>query len=92
MLNLPENTNSYLLFFLPFILILYFIMNYRPLKMAELNKLNFLYSEIEKEKQIALKLKSAPNEIEFIKKKTHKKLQIIKVDILNINYTLSEIV
>lgn len=90
---LPENNNilvvSILLFIVVFII--YFTIDYKRMKVVELYKLNNLFSEIEHEKKIANKLKSAPKEIYFIKKEMHQKLQKIKVDVLNIHFTLSEL-
>ncbi|MEO9570063.1 MAG: hypothetical protein ABJH82_13185 [Polaribacter sp.] len=91
--SLPENTKILLLSILLFItvILIYFTIDYKRMKVLELNKLDNLFSEIEYEKLIAKQLEKVPKEIYFIKKGMQQKLQKIKVDILNINFTLNEL-
>ncbi|APG65518.1 hypothetical protein LPB136_09170 [Tenacibaculum todarodis] len=83
-----------LLFFiliLAIVLIIYFIKDYYNIKTIEINKIHILSSEIHFEKSIAKKLKYSNKELTAINDEIVKKTQKIKVDILNIDYTLKEI-
>lgn len=93
MLNLSENTYLFLWFLLLFVigLIIYFTINYQRIKVIEADRLKFLHAEIEVEKKASKQLEKAPQEIQLLNKNTHLKFQKIKVDVLDINFTLSEI-
>ena len=92
MIYLSENTHILLLFLLLLIaLIVYFKMNFQQIKAAEIDRLNLIVTEIEAEKKTSEQLKNLPQEIVSLKKGTQQKLQKIKIDILDIDFTLSEI-
>ena len=90
-------TNTYLFFFILFLifikasLIIYFLNNYKKLKINEIDRLTFLQKEINSEKSTSFKLKNTSQKIIFLSKKTDIKIQKIKVKILDINFCLSEI-
>lgn len=93
MIYLSENTNIIILFllFLVAVLSLYLIINYKQTKIEESDRLKIVYTEIEHEKNISKKLNHIPLEINSLQKRTQQKIQTIKVSILDINFTLSEI-
>lgn len=93
MLFLTENFFILLLFllFLVLILIVYLSINYKHYKIAETHKVFLINKEIEVEKVTSKKLKKSPKEIEHLSKETQQKLQIIKVNVLDIDFTLKEI-
>ncbi len=80
-----------ILLLLPIALIIYFIEDYNNTKTIEINKIHVLSSEIHIEKNIAKKLKCSNKELTALNGGIEKKIQKIKVDIFNIEYTLSEI-
>jgi hypothetical protein len=82
---------SYFLLPLLFILGCYFYSSLRRLKEAETKKLNLLYAEITSEKEVAHQLNKTPKEIEKINNSIHNKLLKIKVDVFNLDYSLTEI-
>jgi AAA15 family ATPase/GTPase len=79
------------LLFLVLSLIVYLSINYKQYKIAETNRVLLINKEIEEEKVSSEKLKRAPKEIQYLSKKTQQKLQIIKVSVLDIDFTLKEI-
>ena len=92
MLLLTEN--FYLLLFLLFLvlsLIVYFSINYKHYKIAEINRILLINNEIENEKRTSNKLKKIPLKVQNLSKNTQQKLQAIKVDVLDIEFTLEEI-
>lgn len=92
MFNLLEYSYLLLLFLVLLIaLVIYFKIRFQQLKVLETRRLNLICVEIEAEKKKRKKLLTSPQEILFIKKETQQRLQKIKVDILNINFTLSEV-
>ncbi len=72
-------------------MVLGFYISYQKLKKSENQNLNLLYLELASEKKMANQLKSVPNKIQKLDYYTQNKLRKIKIDILNINFTLSEI-
>lgn len=72
-------------------LIIYFLEDYSYVKKNGINKIHLLSSEIQIEKSIAEKLKYSNKELTALNGGIEKKIQKIKVDIFNIEYTLSEI-
>ncbi len=54
-------------------------------------KLSVIFNELEKENQLATKYKGVSTKITSLEKVTQQKIRTIKVDIQNINFTLSEI-
>ncbi|MEE9407314.1 MAG: hypothetical protein V3V28_04470 [Polaribacter sp.] len=61
------------------------------MKEIENEKLSIIYNELESEKEISLQLKTIPQEIKLIERSTQQKLQKIKVDVLNIDFSFREI-
>ena len=80
-----------ILLFLVLIISIYFFVTYKYLKIEESDRLKFIYSEIETEKKISKQLKHLPEEIKALQKGTHQKVQMIKIGVLDIDFTLSEI-
>ena len=70
---------------------IYLINNYKQLKTNEINKLNYLFLDLKKEKLTSNQLQKLPTELKTLEQNTQQKLQKIKVDVLNINFSLSEI-
>lgn len=93
MINLSENINTISLFllFLVAVISIYLIINYKRIKIEESDRLKVIYAEIETEKNISKKLDHIPLEINSLQKRTQKKIQTIKVGVLDIDFTLSEI-
>ncbi|MGJ8743011.1 hypothetical protein [Polaribacter sp.] len=55
------------------------------------HKLSVIYNELEIEKKNSVQLKSVQKKVKRLEQKTFQKLVKIKVDILNIDFTLGEI-
>ncbi len=93
MFNLSENLHIifWFLLLLKVVLIIYFVINHQKLKAVETNRLNLLYAEYKAEKNKAIKLKKTPKQIQLLKKNTHQKILKIKIDVVNIRFTLNEI-
>jgi len=93
MTNLSENINSItlLLLFLVTIISIYLIINYKRIKIEESERLKVIYAEIEAEKSVSKTLNHMPQEINSLQKRTQQKIQTIKVGVLDIDFTLSEI-
>ena len=72
-------------------LIFLFYSSFEKLKKSESKKLNAIYTELELEKTISRKLKIVPSKVEKIENETRKRFMKIRVDILNIDFTISEI-
>ena len=60
-------------------------------KIAEINRILLINNEIENEKRTSNKLKKIPLKVQNLSKNTQQKLQAIKVDVLDIEFTLEEI-
>lgn len=73
------------------VLVLWFSFTYHQIKSTEEKKINFLYAELSSEKEIYNQLKNADVEVKRIEKNIKIKLIKIKVNVFNINFTLSEI-
>lgn len=73
------------------ILIFYFTFNYKKMKETTQHKLSVIYNELEIEKKNSVQLKSVQKKVKRLEQKTFQKLVKIKVDILNIDFTLGEI-
>lgn len=93
MINLSENINTISLFllFLVAVISIYLIINYKRIKIEESDRLKVIYAEIETEKNISKKLDHIPLQINSLQKRTQQKIQTIKVGVLDIDFTLSEI-
>ncbi|QTD36705.1 hypothetical protein JL193_11210 [Polaribacter batillariae] len=72
-------------------IIVYLIYQYKQLKIKEINKLNYLFLDFKEEKIISNQLRKLPTELKTLEQNTQQKLQKIKVDVLNINFSLVEI-
>lgn len=86
--------HSFLLACLLFVILVVTItlsVNYKKYRMVEPNKLLLLSKEIQVEKKIAQNLSETPSKIDLLSYNTQQKLQRIKVGILYIDLTLSEI-
>ncbi|MFY0602893.1 MAG: hypothetical protein JXQ93_03015 [Flavobacteriaceae bacterium] len=79
------------LFIFSSVLVLLFYNSFEKLKKRESLKINAIYAELELERGISNKLKIVPSELEKMKKETHKKFMGIRVDIINIDFTIGEI-
>lgn len=90
---LSENINKILIILVPITLmmVLWFYKNYQLLKVEETKKLQLLCLELASEKNIFIALQNSSEEINTIENKTQHKLLKIKVDLLNIDFTLKEI-
>lgn len=74
-----------------FFLLLGFYLSYQKLKNSEIENFNLLKLELDSEKKKAHQLKNVPERIKIINNSTHLKLLKIRVDIFNIDFTLSEV-
>ena len=81
----------YIVFPLISIIGIWFYVSFQKLKQTDTKNLNLLCLELASEKKTANLLKNTSKKVELLSNSTHKKLQKIKVDILNIDFTLSEI-
>ncbi|MFY9241617.1 MAG: hypothetical protein WAO74_01170 [Polaribacter sp.] len=82
---------AYFIIPLLFILGVYFYYTFKKFKEVDSKKLALLYAEIALEKRIALELQDAPKIIEKLEYSFHNKLQKIKVAVLDVNFSLKEI-
>lgn len=73
------------------LLSVYFYTTHQTLKKAKNDQLQLLYSEIKSEKHNKLQLNNVQKEVEEFQKKTQTKIKTIKINILNISFTLDEI-
>lgn len=74
-----------------FFLLLGLYFSYQKLKNAEIENFNLLELELDSEKKKAHQLKNVSEKIKIINNSTHLKLLKIRVDIFNIDFTLSEV-
>lgn len=72
-------------------LIIYCIFKYRKVKEISHINLLLIYNELEYEKKSALHLKAIPQKIRLIEQNTQQKLQRIKVEVFNIDFSVHEI-
>mgnify|MGYP000147380897 CR=1 FL=1 len=79
------------LLFAILVLTIFLSINFKKYRIVETDKLLFLNNQIESEKIVSQNLKSSTLEIDLLSQKTQLKLQKIKVDVLETNYSLSEI-
>ncbi len=82
---------GYFLLAITILLMGYFYFSFQKIKKAELERLKILSNEIDTEKNIEYQLKDTSKKIQRLNKSTQFKLLQIKIDIFNINFTLSEI-
>ena len=73
------------------LLVLWLYISYQKLKKKQITDLQFLYLELEAEKVLSKKLQKNPYIIEKKDKALHKKLLKIRTDILNLDFTFTEI-
>ncbi len=73
------------------LLSIYFYTTHQTLKKVKNDQLQLLYSEIKSEKHNKLQLNNVQKEVEEFQKKTQTKIKTIKINILNISFTLDEI-
>ncbi|WP_439128898.1 hypothetical protein [Polaribacter sp.] len=92
-MNLPINSLHFILLISTFTILLIVILylDYKKTKILETNRLNYLLLAFNKEKLISNQLQKMPEELKSIEQNTLQKFQKIKVGILNINFSLSEI-
>lgn len=92
-MNLPINSLHFILLISTFTILLIVILylDYKKTKILETNRLNYLLLAFNKEKLISNQLQKMPEELKSIEQNTLQKFQEIKVGILNINFSLSEI-
>ena len=57
----------------------------------ENKKLTIIYKELQSEKKLSVELKTIPKEIKLIEKETQQKLQKIKTDVLNIDFSFRKL-
>jgi hypothetical protein len=74
-----------------FVLITYLIVLHQKMKVIENNKLLILFNELELEKKNSKQLKKIPQTLKLKEKETHQKIQNIKVNVMNIGFSLNEI-
>ncbi|WP_339662960.1 hypothetical protein [uncultured Polaribacter sp.] len=89
-----EHINEILIILVPvtLMLILWFFKNYQELKAKETKKLHLLNLEFASEKKLFIALQNSSKELKTLELKTHYKLLKIKVDLLNIDFSLKEII
>ncbi|MDP5107163.1 MAG: hypothetical protein NWQ31_13450 [Polaribacter sp.] len=89
-----EHVNEILIILVPvtLMLILWFFKNYQELKTKETKKLHLLNLEFASEKKLFIALQNSSKELKTLELKTHYKLLKIKVDLLNIDFSLKEII
>ena len=80
---------SIIIILIGLILVLYF--NFLKIKTTENNKLSYLFLKLEAEREASIQLRKIPQEIKCIEQKTQQKLQNIKVEVLNVDFSLLEI-
>lgn len=89
---IDQITKSFYIFFPLITLIVgWFYFSHQKTKVSNTKKLNLLHLELIFEKNKANQLKSVPKKVQELDNITHKKLQKIKVDIINIHFSLSKI-
>ncbi|KGL61953.1 hypothetical protein [Polaribacter sp. Hel1_85] len=81
----------FLFIFIISAIFLFFHYRHKKSKAQEINKLNYLFLELKKEKLVSEKLKIKALNFNFIEKKMQLKINYIKVETLNIQFSLSEI-
>lgn len=72
-------------------MILGFYISYQKLKKSDYRNLNLLNLELASEKKMANQLNNTPKKVKKLEISTQQKLKKIKVDVLNINFSLKEI-
>lgn len=90
---LSVEINTILTILVPITLMLIFGIAKKNQKIIRLenHKLDVIYAELTSEKKLFIALQHSSEEIKKIENKTHYQLQKIKVDLLNIDFTLKEI-
>lgn len=73
------------------LLVVYFIYTYKRVHYFGNNRLNIIYTELKKEKEIASKLTIISDKVSLIETTTNRKINKVKVGILNLDFTLHEI-
>jgi hypothetical protein len=72
-------------------LVLFFYLSFVKLRSQETQKIATIQTELEQERKICKALKTTPSEVSQIEEETQRKLLKIRVDILNIDFTIQEI-
>ncbi|MGK0414278.1 MAG: hypothetical protein ACJA1B_002501 [Polaribacter sp.] len=72
------------------LILFWFSKKYQYLKYQETKRLELLYVELASEKKIAIRLKNTPKKVQELDRSIQKKLLKIRVNIFNIDFTLSE--
>ena len=92
MLFISENIlSTFLILFIVIAILIWHKTTFNRLKQTELNKLKLLSLEIQREKNITKNLDKVPLEIKKLKNKTNKKILQINVDIMNVDFSLNEV-
>ena len=80
-------------YLIPILVILgsYFYVSFQKLRKLKIDRLQLLYTEISHEKEIAHQFKNVPKSINTLNNSIHQKILKIKVVIINIDFSLSEI-
>jgi hypothetical protein len=88
-------SNIFLISFIVYPIIIFLLLrlynSYQKLKKSETENLNLLKMELDSEKKKANQLKNISEKIKKTNNSTHLKLLKIRVDIFNIDFTLSEV-
>jgi hypothetical protein len=92
-MNLVSENITSIIFtlFLVICISIYLINDFKKLKTNEIDKLNYIFLELETEKKIAGRLKNTSNKIQKLEVLNQSKFLKINVDIFNLHFTLSEI-
>ena len=92
-MNLPFNSLYFIVLLSTFSTLLIFILyfNYKKTKSIEMNRLNYLFLALDKEKLVANKLNSVDLEISQIEKQTQLKINKVNTGVLNMHFSLTEI-
>lgn len=80
-------------YLIPILVILgsYFYYSFQKLKIAETEKMQLLYEEISHEKEVAHQYKNESKEINRLRISIQQKISTIKVAIINMDFSFSEI-
>lgn len=92
-MNLPINSLFLvtILGLVSFFLITFLYFNYKKTKSIEMNRLNYLFLALNKEKLVANKLNSVDLEISQIEKQIRLKINKVNTGVLNMHFSLTEI-
>lgn len=92
MLFLSDYLNQFVftILVLTSLLSIYLMFSYKKMKKIEKKKLSLIYKEIKKEKNNTEQLKTNNQKIKYIENETQQKIQVIKVGLLNINFSFGD--